>query len=146
MCIFDSSYTQPDTPLNEFCYWLRLHMRVIGRRARVHLVIQFHTLWHLSRVITFCLRTFCHVLWTHHWPSWQFYPAFPDTNLFKLQSVHPIKSHVAIQSWSMQPKGKYLMRFQGKATTIVKSKKISNDQELIQSDPISCPQNQKGNN
>ena len=26
------------------------------------------------------------------------------------------------------------------------SKKISNDQELIQSDPISCPQNQKGNN
>ena len=29
---------------------------------------------------------------------------------------------------------------------MVKSKKISNDQELIQSDPISCPQNQKGNN
>ena len=29
---------------------------------------------------------------------------------------------------------------------IWKSKKISNDQELIQSDPISCPQNQKGNN
>ena len=28
----------------------------------------------------------------------------------------------------------------------VQSKKISNDQELIQSDPISCPQNQKGNN
>ena len=27
-----------------------------------------------------------------------------------------------------------------------KSKKISNDQELIQSDPISCPQNQTGNN
>ena len=26
------------------------------------------------------------------------------------------------------------------------SKKISNDQEMIQSDPISCPQNQKGNN
>ena len=26
------------------------------------------------------------------------------------------------------------------------SKKISNDQELIQADPISCPQNQKGNN
>ena len=26
------------------------------------------------------------------------------------------------------------------------SKKISNDQELIESDPISCPQNQKGNN
>ena len=27
-----------------------------------------------------------------------------------------------------------------------KVKRISNDQELIQSDPISCPQNQKGNN
>ena len=26
------------------------------------------------------------------------------------------------------------------------SKKISNDQELIQSDPTSCPKNQKGNN
>ena len=26
----------------------------------------------------------------------------------------------------------------------VPSKKISNDQELIQSDPTSCPQNQKG--
>ena len=29
---------------------------------------------------------------------------------------------------------------------LMRSKKISNDQELIQSDPISCPQNQKGNN
>ena len=29
---------------------------------------------------------------------------------------------------------------------IKKNKKISNDQELIQSHPISCPQNQKGNN
>ena len=29
---------------------------------------------------------------------------------------------------------------------VMKSKKISNDQELIQSDPTSCPQNQKGNN
>ena len=28
----------------------------------------------------------------------------------------------------------------------LKSKKINNDQELIQSDPTSCPQNQKGNN
>ena len=27
-----------------------------------------------------------------------------------------------------------------------KNKMISNDQELIQSDPTSCPQNQKGNN
>ena len=29
---------------------------------------------------------------------------------------------------------------------ILQSKKISNDQEVIQSDPTSCPQNQKGNN
>ena len=28
----------------------------------------------------------------------------------------------------------------------MESKKVSNDQELIQSDPISCPENQKGNN
>ena len=31
-------------------------------------------------------------------------------------------------------------------TSNIESKKISNDQELIQSDPTSCPQNQKGNN
>ena len=30
--------------------------------------------------------------------------------------------------------------------SFIKSKKISNDQELIQSDPTSRPQNQKGNN
>ena len=28
----------------------------------------------------------------------------------------------------------------------IRSKKITNDQELIQSNPTSCPQNQKGNN
>ena len=28
----------------------------------------------------------------------------------------------------------------------MKRKKVSNDQELIQSDPLSWPQNQKGNN
>ena len=33
-----------------------------------------------------------------------------------------------------------------KAFEEMKSKKISNDQELIQSDPTSCPQNGKGNN
>ena len=31
-------------------------------------------------------------------------------------------------------------------TGLMKSKKISNDQELIQLDPTSCPLNQKGNN
>ena len=34
----------------------------------------------------------------------------------------------------------------GTGDRVEESKKISNDQELIQSDPISCPQNQKGNN
>ena len=38
--------------------------------------------------------------------------------------------------------GRLLARF----AQDIKSKKISNDQELIQSDPISCPQNQKENN
>ena len=33
-----------------------------------------------------------------------------------------------------------------KCLKLMQSKKISNDQELIQSDSISCPQNQKGNN
>ena len=40
---------------------------------------------------------------------------------------------------------KILLR-DSKSSKDMKSKKISNDQELIQSDPISCPQNQKGNN
>ena len=42
-----------------------------------------------------------------------------------------------------------LNRLQSQEQEIIaeeQSKKISNDQELIQSDPISCPQNQKGNN
>ena len=29
---------------------------------------------------------------------------------------------------------------------LMQSKKVSNDQELLQSFPTSCPQNQKGNN
>ena len=32
------------------------------------------------------------------------------------------------------------------ANLCLRSKKIRNYQELIQSDPTSCPQNQKGNN
>ena len=34
MCIFESSNAQPDTPLNGFCYWSQLRMRVIGRREQ----------------------------------------------------------------------------------------------------------------
>ena len=41
-----------------------------------------------------------------------------------------------------------IMNILSPATILLKkeSEKISNDQELIQSDPTSCPQNQKGNN
>ena len=38
----------------------------------------------------------------------------------------------------------YYYIFMARAET--ENNKISNDQELIQSDPIFCPQNQKGNN
>ena len=38
------------------------------------------------------------------------------------------------------------IKIKGQRLDEVKSKKISNDQEQIQSDPMSCPQNQKGNN
>ena len=31
MCIFDSSNAKPQTPLMDFAYWSRFHMRVIGR-------------------------------------------------------------------------------------------------------------------
>ena len=40
----------------------------------------------------------------------------------------------------------YEYQSQGHSLPLVQSKKISNDQELIQSDTTSCPQNQKGNN
>ena len=40
----------------------------------------------------------------------------------------------------------YQTDFSGVFDALHQSKKISNDQELIQSDPTSYPQNQKGNN
>ena len=40
----------------------------------------------------------------------------------------------------------YRLSFDNIVSRMIQSKKISNDQELIQSDPKSCPQNQKGNN
>ena len=39
-----------------------------------------------------------------------------------------------------------IMKDEAAGMVIIESKKISNYQELIQSDPTSCPQNQKGNN
>ena len=54
-------------------------------------------------------------------------------------------SHSKIGDSSLR---KWTQSFVNHASTydFVRSKKISNDQELIQSDPTSCPQNQKGNN
>ena len=43
-------------------------------------------------------------------------------------------------------KNVHLFEGLGEFCLFEQSKKISNDQELIQSDPISCPQIQKGNN
>ena len=40
----------------------------------------------------------------------------------------------------------YLLRVNIRLKQKIESKKISNDQELIQSDHTSCPINQKGNN
>ena len=40
----------------------------------------------------------------------------------------------------------YISHLYHQMSHVIRSKKISNDQELIQSDPTSCPQNQKGNN
>ena len=41
---------------------------------------------------------------------------------------------------------RYWQIINGKKSKFTQSKKISNDQELIQLDPTSCPQNQTGNN
>ena len=43
-------------------------------------------------------------------------------------------------------KGEIISLLLARIYIYMESKKISNDQELIQSDPISCPQNQKENN
>ena len=54
-------------------------------------------------------------------------------------------------AWSQTPKTGFLVTRLKSSVAIlfsadIKSKKISNDQELIQSDPTSCPINQEGNN
>ena len=62
-----------------------------------------------------------------------------DKQLFVSYTVYTEYEHH--QKW-------YCKRFLfvSKLHLVVESKKMSNDQELIQSDPTSCPQNQKGNN
>ena len=43
-------------------------------------------------------------------------------------------------------RGRHQTGFESRLSSPLESKKISNYQELIQSDPTSCPQKQKGNN
>ena len=57
---------------------------------------------------------------------------YTRTVIFKINEVHICKIHFKVHLI-------FKMNFK-------LSKKISNDQELIQSDPTSRPQNQKGNN
>ena len=54
----------------------------------------------------------------------------------------------SLTMWAIITGRNYFTRSKGSRTVIPdeQSKKFSNDQELIQSDPTSCPQNQKGNN
>ena len=55
-------------------------------------------------------------------------------------------SSVTLQSPGNESQRKHTAILRISNRQSIQSKKISNDQELIQSDPISCPQNQKGNN
>ena len=70
-----------------------------------------------------------------------FMPTYPQEN------VHNIKA-ISLIFWQLfcLLLIHNLELFKNFYDLLVQSKKISNDQELIQSDPISCPQNQKGNN
>ena len=70
--------------------------------------------------------------------------------LIYIQFTFPYSSHVtdvlvdiaAIFDGSLDP---YVLCKSAKLL-LLWSKKIRNDQELLKSDPTSCPQNQKGNN
>ena len=55
------------------------------------------------------------------------------------------ENHTSVRKWiTGSPVEQFGMRQTEIYPKYSESKKISNDQELIQSDPISCPQNQKG--
>ena len=72
---------------------------------------------------------------------------FGSHNVFLTQSMHHSED-TKIRLITMMKQSKVtLAKHKPKLRDRVKeSKKISNDQELIQSDPTSCPQNPKGNN
>ena len=68
-----------------------------------------------------------------------------QNNYFKFNDISYCQKMGTAMGSSMAPAyaSIFMCKFE---MDFMKSKKISNDQELIQSDPISCPQNQKGNN
>ena len=66
--------------------------------------------------------------------------------MFKLKKVESILKNDQIHKYCMMGPLVLMKIYDVPGSFQVKSKKISNNQELIQSDPISCPQNQKGNN
>ena len=79
------------------------------------------------------------------------YDNYPHDRIFNmpptaiLGSYNPASNKTWVIAWQNQQNDlPNLIRVS--AVRMKKSKKISNDQELIQSDPTSCPQNQKGNN
>ena len=59
-----------------------------------------------------------------------------------LSKKKPYRAYVVMLLYSTVNKSSMSMS----SRRTLESKKISNDQELMQSDPTSCPQNQKGNN
>ena len=68
-----------------------------------------------------------------------------ENNHFRFNNDNYLQETGAAMGSPMAPA--YASLFMGKLEQdFIQSKKISNDQELIQSDPTSCPRNQKGNN
>ena len=65
------------------------------------------------------------------------------SRLFQSFKAYPVSQELFFKARNLFKKSEQDFRVN---INFEQSKKISNDQELIQSDPISCPQNQKGNN
>ena len=66
-------------------------------------------------------------------------PCYKENRLFEL--ILGRKTTAYLPQWSVTFRQGF-----DENNFVLKCKMISNDQELIQSDPISCLQNQKGNN
>ena len=76
--------------------------------------------------------------------------------LITQEAMAPSRYDWKIVDWDVKPQHNqksYMSHYQKVTFSVwqietkwLQSKKINNDQELIQSDPTSCPQNHKGNN